>query len=347
MTDNKKCLICQERIASKKNSHIIPSFLIAPIFSYDGSNKRGSEVMVTITPSEEKVFIGELPDTKIEKLFDQENLTEERIESELKINTASKDYIFCPKCESDLSKYLETPYSNELRDNKNSDIIPFFFWMSVIWRVSISGQFGAKLDTSTENRLGTSIKAYLNAADNAMEGIEHIISESSFFYRILRFDGYLTNSPGNIVADYDTENKILSVVIGEIVVSASFAGKEIPESYSFFGAEKYLKNAPINDGTNKEIISHLDSSLFCEIMKEMVSTLAKQKINTEYEIIDSCWQMVGLSGHMPEDIFKAYMEILLDENTKLGDRMTNERRVDVFNKALQSFGFIPKDDKND
>lgn len=288
-----------------------------------------------------------LPDTKIEKLFDQESLTEERIESELKINTASKDYIFCPKCESDLSKYLETPYADELRDNKNSDIIPYFFWMSVIWRISISGQFGAKLDSSIENRLGTSIRAYLSAADNSMKGIEHIISESSFCYRILRFEGYLTNSPGILVADYDKENKILSVVIGELVVSAFFANKEIPDSYYFFGAGKYLKEAQINDGSKKETISHLDSSLFCEIMKKMVSTLAKQKMNTEYEIIDSCWHMVGLPGHMPEVIFKAYMKFLLDENTKLGDRMTNERRVDVFNKSLQSFGYIQKDNNND
>ena len=293
MTGNNQCLICHERIASKKNSHIIPSFLIAPIFSYDGSNKRGSEVMVTITPIEERVFIGELPDTKIEKLFDQDSLTEERIDNELRINTASRDYIFCPKCESDLSKLLETPYSVEFRDNKTSRVVPYFFWMSVIWRVSISDQFGAKLDSQIENELGASIKAFLNAAESDNEVIARIIANSSFCYRILRFDGYLTNSPGNIVAQYDTDNKILSIVIGELIICASFACDVIPDTYTFFGSEAYLRIAPINNGTSDEIISHHDSSEFNGIMKEMVSTLATQKISTEYDIINSCWQMVG------------------------------------------------------
>ena len=40
---------------------------------------------------------------------------------------------------------------------------------------------------------------------------------------------------------------------------------------------------------------------------------------------------------MPFEIFKYYMELLLDEKTKLGDRMTNERRVETFNAALDNF----------
>ena len=130
------CYICGKQEATKKNSHIIPSFLIALIFNYDGSSKRGKEVMVTITPVEEKVYIGELPDTKIDTLFDQEKLTDERIESELRINTASRDYIFCPKCENDLSKYLESPYSSDYKNGNNTDpVTAYFFWLSVIWRI--------------------------------------------------------------------------------------------------------------------------------------------------------------------------------------------------------------------
>lgn len=43
-----KCLICQEREATKKNSHIIPSFLVAMVTSYDGSYKRDKEILFLI-----------------------------------------------------------------------------------------------------------------------------------------------------------------------------------------------------------------------------------------------------------------------------------------------------------
>ena len=75
----------------------------------------------------------------------------------------------------------------------------------------------------------------------------------------------------------------------------------------------------------------------------MVSVLARQKIETEYEIIDSCWNAIGLPDHMPTNIFIKYMEYLLDPNTKLGDRMTNSRRIEGFNKTLENFVFEPTD----
>ena len=103
------CLICNKEKATKTNSHLIPSFMIAKVCSYDGSGKRDKEVMFTMTSYEDKVYVGAVPDTKLDELFNQEKLTDERINQELKNNTASKDYIFCPKCEANLSKYLETP----------------------------------------------------------------------------------------------------------------------------------------------------------------------------------------------------------------------------------------------
>lgn len=88
------CLICKKSKATKTNSHIIPSFIVAKVCSYDGSGKRDKEVMFTMTPLEEKLYLGAIPDTKIEELVDTQKLSDERIEQELRNNTASKDYIF-------------------------------------------------------------------------------------------------------------------------------------------------------------------------------------------------------------------------------------------------------------
>ena len=116
------CLICKKSKATKTNSHIIPSFIVAKVCSYDGSGKRDKEVMFTMTPLEEKLYLGAIPDTKIEELVDTQKLSDERIEQELRNNTASKDYIFCPECEKNLSVYLETPYAECLQKGKTPNV---------------------------------------------------------------------------------------------------------------------------------------------------------------------------------------------------------------------------------
>lgn len=84
--ENKPCTLCRIRPATKLNSHIIPSFMIARVCSYDGSGKRDKEVMFTMSTYEDKVYTGQIPSTKLEELFDTDKLTDERIENELKFN---------------------------------------------------------------------------------------------------------------------------------------------------------------------------------------------------------------------------------------------------------------------
>ena len=181
-----KCLICCENESNKKNSHIIPSFLVADFCSYDGSKKRDKEVMFTITPYEEKVYIGQIPDTKIEELLDPEALSEERIRNELSNNPVSEDYIFCPRCEMRLSDYLETPYAAYLKRGENiSCDVKYVFWLSVIWRASISNKFGFKLPPELEIDLQHILHSYLDAKDKG-EDIGCILSRCPFNYRILR-----------------------------------------------------------------------------------------------------------------------------------------------------------------
>ncbi len=157
----KDCLICKREKATKTNSHLIPSFMIAKVCSYDGSGKRDKEVMFTMSSYEDKVYVGAVPGTKLNELFSQEMLADERIEKELKINTVSKDYIFCPKCEANLSKYLETPYAEYYsKGNPIQPDIAYFFWLSIIWRMSISRQFQFALPEDIELNLGECLKEY-------------------------------------------------------------------------------------------------------------------------------------------------------------------------------------------
>lgn len=77
--------------------------------------------MFSISPIGTRVYTGALPTNKIDSTFDSSNLTDERIEKELKDNFESEDFILCPECESNLSKFLETPYAETIRIQKAGD----------------------------------------------------------------------------------------------------------------------------------------------------------------------------------------------------------------------------------
>ena len=71
------CRLCGNAEATKANSHIVPSFLVAQFASYDNSYKRDKELMFSISPIGTRVYTGALPTNKIDSTFDSSNLTDE------------------------------------------------------------------------------------------------------------------------------------------------------------------------------------------------------------------------------------------------------------------------------
>ena len=221
------CTLCGIYPATKLNSHIIPSFMIARVCSYDGSCRRDTEVMFTMSTYEDKIYTGQIPSTKIEELFDADKLTDERIENELKDNTAAKDNIFCPKCEKNLSIYLESPYAEHMSGKKNVDAATaYFFWMSIVWRMSISEQFNFRLPCDLETHLQEKIFAFINAkiADEE-EVINKLISECLFRYRlIISFDYFKDGDvAGFFGGRFDYEKNILSLSLGDKILCVTSA----------------------------------------------------------------------------------------------------------------------------
>ena len=340
--ENNNCLICNEEKATKPNSHLIPSFMVAKVCSYDGSGKRDKEVMFTMTSYEDKVYVGAVPDTKLDELFNQEKLTDERIEKELRNNTASKDYIFCPKCEANLSKYLETPYAEHYSKGKSiqSDIA-YFFWLSIVWRMSISRQFQFALPEDIELNLGECLNEYIEAVANNQD-VTPIIEKCKFSYRLLRCSSYLPNGLAYLGGRYKENTKILTLTLGDTILCANFDKQniELPNDYTYLGLEDVIKSAPVNFGTDSQVCVNVENKAFEDAMKQMVKETAFKRLLNEKELADKIWNVVGLSGNMPDEIFQSFMERLYSEEEKQGDRKTVERYVQVFNETLESFGFI-------
>ena len=339
------CLLCGIKPATKTNSHIIPSFMVASVCSYDGSGKRDKEVMFTMSTYEDRIYTGAIPSTKYEELFDMNNLSDERIENELKVNTASKDYIFCPDCEKALADYLESPYGNHLRTSNKIDAhIPYFFWLSVVWRMSISGQFIFRFPDALEQHLGEKLYAYLEALKKE-ENVSELVKSCLFRYRIIYAPDYLKNEnpAGYLGGRFDDKRLILSLSMGDKILCVTFNEDTLPEDYDFMGFGNELRAAPINNGQQDEQITTVTKERFEEGVQQMMKETALKRLFNEKDVADAMWRAIGLSGSMPGHIFEALIKRLYSEECKQGDRKTNERYVEVFNETLQSFGYKPRE----
>lgn len=333
------CLICKKKKATKSNSHLIPSFMIAKMFSYDGSGKRGKGVMFTMSPCEDKIYVGAIPDTKIEELFDPNKLTDERINEELKNNTLSKDFIFCPTCEANLSKYLESPYANYFSKGKSLNIdISYFFWVSIIWRMSISRQFEFSLPNNIEQSLGDCLYEYMDAVIKGQDVVP-IIEKCNFSYRLLRCQS-CKNWLSFFWGRYEEEEGIITYIFGDVIICMKFDNTTLPEDFSFFGFEETIKSAPVNNGTIKEKYIELDYVEFGEGMTRITKEISFKRLLNEIEKANIIWQKIGLSGSIPNEISKVFIDKLYSQNSKQGDRKTDERYMQIFKETLKSFGYL-------
>lgn len=336
------CLICNREKATKTNSHLIPSFMVAKVCSYDDSGKRDKEVMFTMSPYEDKVYVGAVPDTKLDELFDQKKLTDERINQELKNNTASKDYIFCPKCEANLSKYLETPYAEHYSKGKSiqSDIA-YFFWLSIVWRMSISRQFQFALSEDVESNLGECLNEYIEAAANNNRDVVRIVEKCRFSYRLLRSPSYLPNGLAYIGGNYCEKTQTLSLTLGDTILCVNFDREnfELSQDYTYIGFEDVIKSAPANFGIISEQCVNVEEETFEDVMRQYVKEVASKRLEYERVLADAIWKKLGLPGDMPSKIFKSFIERLYSEEVKQGDRKTNERYIQVFTETLEAFDF--------
>lgn len=337
-----KCLICGNRDAIKTNSHIIPSFLVAQVCSYDGSGKRDKEVMFTMTPYEERVYTGQIPSTKYEELFDLDNLTDDRIEEELKNNTASKDYIFCPVCEKRLSDILETPYSTfHKQGHKIDSKVAYMFWLSIVWRLSVSGQFAFRLPLVIEQRLGDALNNFMSRMAVGSD-TQDVIDNCFFRYRLIKATDSKANQQGYLGGHYNYDYSILTYTIGDLVLSAHFDNDDIPDGYDYYGFEDMLRKAPLNDGNKNEEAYIVEGTVYDRLLEKFVILTAKKKLDSEMMKAQTCWKAVGLEGEMPKHIMGSFIQQLYSEDVKQGDRHSPDRYVRLFNDVLQSFGYVPK-----
>lgn len=108
-----KCPICRNKVADKKNVHLIPWFLIKKCVTQNGSGERDMELSFSIDPNRfTKMYTGRgiLPEN-VDEYGELDTLQKE------KANPYSRDNIICSDCEDKLSR-LEAIFASQLGDRK-------------------------------------------------------------------------------------------------------------------------------------------------------------------------------------------------------------------------------------
>ena len=136
-----RCMLCRKAKADETGSHMVPNCIIERLFSYAGQKGRERAVVDRFTLSEggHYTYIGRdvLEDAR-EELINRPLRNEELEQADQKHNPLTFDHYFCKACEKRFST-IESWYSEILAGKKQyPPAVPYLFWMSVIWRMSIS-----------------------------------------------------------------------------------------------------------------------------------------------------------------------------------------------------------------
>ncbi len=339
------CRICGSKNATKTNSHLLPAFMEAIVGSYDHSYKRDRDILIKKTPYETKVHVGAIPSDVNDRLFNQEELSDNRIKTELAVNPCAMDFVFCPECEKALSSYLEMPYSQQSRSSQAvNGTLAYFFWMSIIWRMSIGKSFGFRLPENVGSQLRESLCIYLKISKDGSADINELIESTPFCYKLFHCNNYCKNTEngGLIHCWLSDSKKSIMCILGDYGIEACFSREFKSEAPEYFLNKSVIESCPVNQGLKDEHIQPIDASLWSETHRRFIQTSKRTIINGHLNFLNYLWLKLIEEGHVISDgdiptsmAFWIIERMYSDDGTKFGDKFTIKRWHDVIIEALE------------
>ena len=331
----KQCRLCLTEEATQKNSHIIPSFLCARVLSYDGSGKRGKDVTFSITEETQSVYVGEVPSTEYEELFDTEALSDERIE-QLKSNPMSEDDYLCPHCERAFSNLLETPYSARFKHEKPIEgSVGLFFWISVFWRLSITKSLGEGFNESVIEKLRDCLHAYISGLQDNKD-VSEVVAKCPVSYKVLYNPDYLRDDAGFFVFRTDANKSNAILLCGDLAV---WLGVDSEKPIDFFGLQGAFNDAPKNIGLEVEMFKVVSKVWFVEAKNRLISIIKDLKVNKERDFLNRLWHEMGMNDDMPALMQDEIIYCVHGDELKLGDRGDYKMWASIILKVTNKYLF--------
>lgn len=336
--ESKLCAICNSREANKTNSHIIPSFLVTMVGSSDKSYKRYKEILYEICGPITKSYIGcEVAPDDVEKDFGE--LSDEELEN-YKQTDVTRDFIFCSYCEKKLGDLLESPYRNYLIENRKIEFhIPYFFWLSIIWRMAMCGMLPFKMPTHIVKAMGKRLNLYIKARE--LKGdLSYIMQNLPFDYSVVYCKDYCKSGAGVIYSDYDKKEKTILLILGDVAVYI-FLEKtnrfRLAKHYSLADAFLQAKTYKV---LMKEQILNVETHLFADVSERVVKICQPFVIKEKKKMILNFWKQVrkhymcSLPNNPSEEFISTVFNIIYSSEYKVGEKESPKHFAYAFSKAL-------------
>ncbi|MGV3632538.1 MAG: hypothetical protein ACO1O6_15120 [Bacteroidota bacterium] len=318
------CKLCNEEKELRKNSHIIPVFLLKNMHG-----ERDKEVSVTISSAGfHDYYIGRLDEEKVNSiLINKEDL--------IRQNPYSKDFILCNTCENYLGQQVESVISNMLdsvRSNQNridqlQEVAFFkFFVLTIIWRCSITKFSEFSLPLSIENRLQNLISKKFMFNSFSESSIQSLVNQ--FPMQINLIPNPIDKEKAFVVVDKYVQSPYYFLFVEFVCL---FYGK--PKStkklpLKFFGFERLIK---------KKLYTGTIEMVDTDIWNSSITNLVEKQINDSYQSMgkhaESLFIQLFEKTPPPEEVDKFLKYYVASEEFKI-DQYTPENFLKCFKQFV-------------
>lgn len=314
-----KCLLCQQREATKKGSHIVPSFFMKRINSIDGCNERDHELGFSIGLGTIKTYFGrDVYEDRRREYTDVESRMEDRT------NLDTMDNVFCPECEKLFSKYeskysqtYNLPFDKDLVENtKVSGQEAALFWYGVIWRLSATKHYGVKLNADFEEKLRQMV-------------LSEDTSGSDIYYALHYCKNYGKDNP--TFAIFDCSGNVALLIVDEFM-AVVFKGEDATQSEEvLWGMNFKCDVANLNNGIKTEKIGLFPIEIYRQINSLVLHLILKRidfrgKFNAMHKQL--------FKQDMPNKIYEEIMQEV--QKAKLADRFTVHNYAMAMKRVFQA-----------
>lgn len=281
------CKLCEVSIANKKGSHIIPNFLLQSAFGIDGGRSRRNKDAIVTMGLVCDVHIGrELLPEETATAIGRE-LTDNEIENNAS-NPFIVDYYFCSECEKRFA-VIESLYAAALPkqypkfgvvDLSIDGYLSHLFWLSVLWRISISPLMFSLSNSQTQQfrkLLNNSLS--LDKKKIVLNGIvKQKLQHISYFLMYFEIDNAEKGLQMGVSFPSADDPKFCNIIqIGTYtLVYYPQISKSLPTTFSAYAIERDLTPDKLNKSTKSEKIVCFNS-----LAHECIASLTQKRMEKE------------------------------------------------------------------
>lgn len=291
----------------------------------EGKKGRDREISFKIEAYTTNAYIGR--SVSVEAI--NEVLGKEPTEEDLQqnINHYTEDYFLCSNCEKRIS-HIESYYSTKgkvngiphsIISNEVESELAILFWISIVWRISVTDIPGPKLQPKERERLRNTLNACLgNSIEEIKINTKKHISLMKEIRTIVLYEAPNANPTGKMYSTNSSHRFPYSYIINDYVLYFYFKKKHTNAlKKAFFGLEKFQQKRLLNSINSKNEILYIISEDDANKAREEVNLIkVKERLSNVEKIISTYINRLypQLNPYIHHNIKTAAMQELIEKD---------------------------------